>query len=433
MNTSQRVTIILLTLSLIVGVATGEKIYYRLSYLWGFLLAGSWIWSRLSIRGVKVERSARALRAQVGQIFEERFDVHNQSRMPRLWLEVNDESSLPGSEGSRVLTMIEGRQGRSYLARTRLIKRGVFPLGPTVLASGDIFGIFPISTHVPAKDTLLVYPMMVDVQYFPNPPGLLPGGEALRRRTHQVTPNAAGVREYFHGDPLNRIHWLSTARRNRLMVKEFELDPLADVWVFLDAAQSTQHELPRPPLDFKIQDLWQRNIKIELPPSTEEYGVSTAASLVRDYLRRGRSVGLVSSGSYLTLLPPDRGGRQLGKILEALAILRAEGDVPLRGLVEMQVKHMVKGSSVVLITSSTHHEIVIVAEYLLRRGLRPIVVLIDASTFGGPEGSLELAIQIRSMGVPTRLVRNGVELELSLADDLHQLTGSARNIPANNT
>lgn len=145
--------------------------------------------------------------------------------------------------------------------------------------------------------------MMVDVQYFPNPPGLLPGGEALRRRTHQVTPNAAGVREYFHGDPLNRIHWLSTARRNRLMVKEFELDPLADVWVFLDAAQSTQHELPRPPLDFKIQDLWQRNIKIELPPSTEEYGVSTAASLVRDYLRRGRSVGLVSSGSYLTLLP----------------------------------------------------------------------------------------------------------------------------------
>jgi len=431
MNTSQRVTIILLALSVIAGVTTGAKLYYRLSYLWGFLLVGSWIWSRLSIRGVKVDRSARALRAQVGQIFEERFDVHNQSRLPRLWLEVNDESSLPGSEGSRVLTMIEGRQGRSYLARTRLVQRGVFPLGPTVLASGDIFGIFPTSIHIPAKDTLLVYPMMIDVQYFPNPPGLLPGGEALRRRTHQVTPNAAGVREYFHGDPLNRIHWLSTARRNRLMVKEFELDPLADVWVFLDAAQSTQHALPRPPLDIKVQDLWQRNIKIELPPSTEEYGVSVGASLVRDYLRRGRSVGLVASGSYLTLIPPDRGGRQLGKILEALAILRAEGEVPLRGLVEMQVKHMVKGSSVVLITPSTHHEMVIVAEFLLRRGLRPIVVLIDAASFGGPEGSFELAFQIRSMGVPARLVRNGVELELSLADDLHQLTGSARNIPVN--
>lgn len=429
MNTSQRVTLILLALSVIAGVATGEKLYYRLSYLWGFLLAGSWIWSRLSIRGLKVDRSARALRAQVGQIFEERFDVHNQSRMPRLWLEVNDESTLPGSEGSRVLTMIEGRQGRSYLARTRLVQRGVFPLGPTVLASGDIFGIFPISMHIPAKDTLLVYPMMVDVQYFPNPPGLLPGGEALRRRTHQITPNAAGVREYVHGDPQNRIHWLSSARRNRLMVKEFELDPLADVWIFLDAAQSTQHALPRPPLDFRVQDLWQRNIKIELPPSTEEYGISIAASLVRDYLRRGRSVGLVSSGSYLALIPPDRGGRQLGKILEALAILRAEGEVPLRGLVETQVKHMVKGSSVVLITPSTHHEMVIVAEYLLRRGLKPVVVLLDAASFGGPDGSAELAIQIRSIGVPVRLVRNGVELELSLAEDFNLNPGSARNTP----
>jgi uncharacterized protein (DUF58 family) len=430
MNTSQRVTIILLALSVIAGVTTGEKIYYRLSYLWGFLLVGSWIWSHFSIRGLKLKRSARALRAQVGQIFEERFDILNQTWLPRLWLEVNDESNLPGSEGSRVLSMIDGRQGRAYLAPTRLIQRGVFPLGPTVLASGDIFGIFPASIRIPAQDTLLVYPMMVDVQLFPNPPGLLPGGEALRRRTHQVTPNAAGVREYSHGDPLNRIHWLSTARRDRLMVKEFELDPLADVWIFLDASQSVQYAQPRTPIDFKVQDLWQRNVKIDLPPSTEEYGVSVAASLVRDYLRRGRSVGLVSSGSFLTLIPPDRGGRQLGKILEALAIVRAEGEIPLRGLVEMQVKHMVKGSSVILISPSTQREMVIVAEYLLRRGLLPIVVLIDASSFGGSEESDDLVIQIRSMGIPVRLIKNGVALEASLADDLQQMTGAARSMPA---
>jgi uncharacterized protein (DUF58 family) len=430
MNTSQRVTIILLALSVIAGVTTGEKLYYRLSYLWGFLLLGSWVWSHFSIRGLIINRSARALRAQVGQIFEERFDIQNQTWLPRLWLEVNDESTLPGSEGSRVLSMIDGRQGRSYLARTRLIQRGVFPLGPTVLASGDIFGIFPASIRIPAKDTLLVYPMMVDVQFFPNPPGLLPGGEALRRRTHQVTPNAAGVREYSHGDPLNRIHWLSTARRDRLMVKEFELDPLADVWIFLDASRSIQYAQPRSPIDFKVQDLWQRNVKIDLPPTTEEYGVSVAASLVRDYLRRGRSVGLVSSGSFLTLIPPDRGGRQLGKILEALAIVKAEGDIPLRGLVEMQVKHMVKGSSVVLITPSTQHEIVIVAEYLLRRGLLPIVVLLDAASFGGPQESDDLVVQIRSMGVPVRLIKNGVALEASLADDLQPMTGAARTMPA---
>src|SRR4030042_3015017 len=121
--------------------------------------------------------------------------------------------------------------------------------------------------------------MMVDVRGVPSPPGLLPGGEALRRRTHQVTPNAAGVREYSTGGPLNRIHERSTARRGRLIVKEFELDPLADVWIFLDAAEYVQASLPQPGMDTMVKDLWKQSAKIPLPPSTEEYAICTAAYL----------------------------------------------------------------------------------------------------------------------------------------------------------
>src|SRR4030043_964138 len=236
MTTGQRVVFGLLALSIIAGLATGGKLYYRLSIFWALLFFGSWFWSVLSLRGLKFVRSARSLRAQVGQIFEERFEVQNQNRFPRLWMEIRDESSLPGADGSRVLTMLRGKQGRSYMARVRLVKRGVFALGPTVIATGDIFGLFPVEQTIAENDSLLVYPMMVDVRGFPNPPGLLPGGEALRSRTHQVTPNAAGVREYSTGDPLNRIHWLSTARRGRLIFKGFGVDPLAGVWIFLDGA-----------------------------------------------------------------------------------------------------------------------------------------------------------------------------------------------------
>ncbi len=78
-------------------------------------------------------------------------------------------------------------------------------------------------------------PYIVDLDYFPFLPGLLPGGRALHRRTLEVSPHAAGVREYAPGDPLSRIHWKSTARRDHIMVKEFEQDPQADVWILLDA------------------------------------------------------------------------------------------------------------------------------------------------------------------------------------------------------
>jgi len=416
MTTGQKVVLTLLALSLLAGLATGGKLYYRLTVFWALLFFGSWLWSIFSLQGLEFKRSARTIRAQVGQIFEERFEVQNKNRFPRLWMEVRDKSPLPGADGSRVLTMLKGRQGRSYLARVRLSKRGVFPLGPTVIATGDLFGLFPNEQEIAEKDSLLVYPMMVDVRGFPNPPGLLPGGEALRRRTHQITPNAAGVREYTTGDPLNRIHWLSTARRGRLIVKEFELDPLADVWIFLDASSDVQAELPQPQVDLYAKDFWSHSGKIPLPASTEEYGISIAASLVRDYLRRGRAVGLACAGQHLTLISPDRGGRQLGKILEALALTQADGDLPLRALIETQVKHMVLGSTVVLITSSTSREVALIGDFLLQRGLKPVVVLIDVATFGGPPGVEQLAESIKLLGVPYRLVKNEMDLSAALSN-----------------
>jgi len=416
MTTGQKVVITAFMLSIIAGLATGGKLYYRLSIFWIFLFLGSWLWSTISIRGLAFKRSARTLRAQVGQVFEERFEVQNLNRFPRVWIEVRDQSSLPGSDGSRVLTMVRGKQSRSYLGRARLVRRGVFPLGPTMLATGDVFGLFPVEHEIPVQDSLLVYPMMVDVSGFPNPPGLLPGGEALRRRTHQITPNAAGVREYNTGDPMNRIHWLSTARRGRLMVKEFELDPLADVWIFWDAASTVQASSDQGQSDYHAKDVWAKSSKITLPPTTEEYGITIAASVVRDYLRRGRAVGMVCAGQHLTLLSPDRGGRQLGKILEALALTRAEGELPLRALIETQVKHMVRGSTVVLITPSTSREVALMVDFLIRRGLKPIIVLIDAASFGGKPGTDELAVSVELLGVPFRLVRNGMDLSVALSN-----------------
>jgi len=414
---AQRVVIILLALSLLAGVMTGVPLYYRLSYLWGFLLVGSWVMSWISLRGVKVQRVARSLRSQVGQVFEERFEIQNTGRLPRLWIEVRDESSLPGSRGSHVLTLVGGREGRTYLARTRLIQRGVFPLGPTALGSGDLFGLFPVSRTFPNQDSLLVYPILYDVRMFPSPPGLLPGGEALRRRTPQITPNASGVREYAPGDPLNRIHWLSTARRNRLMVKEFELDPLADVWIFLDAARGVHATKPPPPTEYDPQDIWKPRSKFNLPQSTEEYAVSAAASLARFYLQRGRAVGLAFSGQMLNVLPSDRGGRQLGKILEALALLRAEGTLPLQGLIEAQARYLPRGSTVVLVTPATSETIIQITDLLLRRGLRPVVVLIDSATFGGYFSSAHLEKSLSILGVPVCNLRYG--------DDLSEVLSSA--------
>jgi len=419
MTTSLRVVLVLLALSLLGLALSGLSIYGRMSYLWALLVVASWIWSQLSLRSVELERTTRTLRAYVGQVLEERFTVVNRGRLPRLWLQVRDHSDLPGARGSRVLTLIGAGEHRMYRARSRLVQRGVFSLGPTEVVSGDLFGLFPVSYTVPAQGSLVVYPIMVDLKAFPSPPGLLPGGEALQLRTHQVTPNASGVREYVPGDPLNRIHWLSSARRDRLIVKEFELDPLAEVWVFLDAESRVQASEPYSPPDEAVEAIWSPWKEVTLPPSTEEYGVSIVASLARHFLRRDRAVGLIStyqpSQSTPDVLPPDRGGRQLGKILEVLATLRARGDLSISALMAGHAQHMPRGSTIIVVTPSTEDEVALAADLLSQRGLRPVVVLIDAESFGGAPGTDRLADAITAVDVPVCRVENGDDLAAALS------------------
>ena len=342
------------------------------------------IWTLFSLSGLRVERSARIKRHSAGQIFEERFEIHNRSRLGHLWIEVKDLSPLPRNRGSRVISQIGPKQYRSYTSRTLLLRRGAFPLGPTQLISGDPFGMFASEKSIPNNQQLVVLPFFVSLDHFANPAGNLPGGRALRRKSPEVTPYAAGVREYAPGDPLSRIHWKTTAHRDRIMVKEFEQDPQADIWILVDA-QLGVNITDQVNQNQDIQDeflVLPHKVNIPLEGSSFEYSVSVAASLANYYILRGRSVGFACAGSALTIIPAERGERQLGKILETLAYIQPEGKLPLMGLIEGQANQITRGSTVVLITALSSDSILVAVDSLLRRDLKPVVVLVDPSTFG---------------------------------------------------
>ncbi len=385
-------------------VVSDQQIYTRLSYLWALLILGSWIWSKLILWGITFKRTPNMKRGQIGEIFSEIFELYNHRRLPRLWLELKDHSSLPGSQGSRVYVMMGGNQGRSNMGRTRLVKRGAFQLGPTTLRAGDPFGLFPVSRDFPVTENLLVFPKLVDIERFPGPPGMLPGGEALRRRTHQITPNASNIREYVTGDSLSRIHWKSTARRDKLMVKEFELDPMAEIWIFVDAQKDVQVSMPFS-LKTSVEGIFSQGEEVfQIAPDTEEYAATVAASVARYFIKNGREVGLAINNLNSEVLSPDKTGRQLDKILEIMALLRSEGEIPFSAMLTNQCRHLSRGSTVILVTPSVDNEITVAIDQMTRLGLRPIVVLINAESFGGDPGTDKLAKSISHFGLPVGVI-----------------------------
>lgn len=416
LTSSQALLGLLLLIGLLGMGLNGAAIYARLTYLAVLTLLLAWSWSRISLRGLSVQRKTRNVRASVGDVFEETIEIQNNSWLPRVWLQVMNNSSLPQAAGSRLVTWVGGRQSRSYLARTWLTRRGAFQLGPTTLRGGDPLGLFSQEHSFPAEQSLLVLPLVVPVRDFPSPPGLLPGGKAIRVKSHEITPHAGGVREYVHGDPLKRIHWGSTARRGRLMVKEFEQDPQSEAWILLDAEKRVQAEMPGEESAAWRDWMFSRRPELSLAPSTVEYGVAVAASLTNYFLARRQAVGLAMAGPQYTVLNSDNTDRQLGKVLELLAFVNGEGRLPLLSLVEAQAPLLPLGASVVLVTPAVHPEPMLVAlDALARRNLRPVVILLDAASFGGPPGSTELAQLIQGNGVPVCRIARGDDLAAALS------------------
>ena len=387
-----------------VGTAVnGGTVYVRLLYLGGLLILTAALLTSFSLRGIKVERQARSQRGSVGDIFEEHFEITNASRFPKLWLEVVNETDIPNATGSRVLTFLRARQKRFYTARTWLTRRGGFVLGPTTVTSGDPFGIFRVSQQFPAQSSLVVLPLLFQVTEFLSPPGLLPGGKAIRRKSIDITPHASGVREYIPGDPMKRIHWPTSIRRDQLMVKEFEQDPQSEVWLFLDTHKGVHYSRPQVETEhYPIDDLLLlRRRQVKLSPSSLEYAVSITASLAHYFIDQRRAVGLVTAShrSY-KVIPAERSERQESKILEELAFLQAEGAYTLPGLVTAQMGQLPQGSSAILITPMIWSELLLAVDSLQRRNLRPVVVLLMVESFGSRTNNEELAQSLVERNIP---------------------------------
>ncbi len=405
------------------ALSTGHDLFYKLAYLLSALIALSLGWTWLNVSGVRLERQARAARSQVGKPFEERFTVHNTFLLPKLWLEIEDGSDLPGHQVSRVVSALGGRRSYQWAVRTTCWWRGKFALGPIVMTSGDPFGLFQMQRFFPSHSTVIVYPATVDLPHFAPSVGQLLGGSIVHRRTHYITPNVSTVRDYVPGDSFNRLHWPSTARTGRLIAKEFELDPMADIWICLDMDAEVQAGRPWvfPSYSHRRAQgrgsalLWSDAPPSKMEPLTEEYGVTIAASVARHFLARDLSVGLIAYGWRREIIQADRGERQLLKIMETLALVRAGGRTPLAEVLAAESLRFGRNVTLVVITPSAGRDWALALRNLERRRLRTIAVLLMVNTFAAVRAPQEVQDELAASAITTYLVKRGQPLELALS------------------
>ena len=200
------------------------------------------------------------------------------------------------------------------------------------------------------------------------------------------------------------------------MVKEFEQDPQAEIWLFLDAQRKVQSQKPSETAAMPIENLlFSRKPKLTLSPSTLEYEISIAASLAHYFVHERRAVGFVTEDRAYTMLPAERSQRQENKIMETLAFVQGRGGLSISALVSAQAGQLPQGSTVILITPSTALDLLVVADDLQRRRLSPVVILLAAESFGGMRGTQDIAQRLAAVRVPICLIYCDANLTQTLS------------------
>ncbi len=385
--------IILIIVLAFLAISSGWRVLYLLTYVLLTLVILSWFWTRYSLRKMAFRRTASVGRVQVGETFDERLMLDNISVMPKLWVQIADGSTLPGHRAGYVASM-GGRKRATWRARTVCKQRGRFQLGPITATSGDPFGMFHRRKTLTAPRDLLVLPRVLPIGNFVLFAGGLPGrGRGSRRALHSTT-NATTIRDYTVGDALNRIHWRSTAHYNRLMVKEFDLDPAMDAWIILDLHDEVQAG--------------------EGEDSTVEYGVTIAATIATYLLHQDLSLGMIVNAEHREFLSLDRGVRQIERVLEMLAVVEPGSGPDLKEALALDAFHFGRNTVAVVITPSTSRDWHESLRHLQRRGVQVAVVGLDAASFEDRPVDEDTLALLEGAGIPVLRIKCNASLTEAL-------------------
>jgi len=343
-------------LLLLAALATGYAFLWFLVYLGILVLAAAWLVTRVGLSNLEAGFTLDRGQAHVGETLAATYTLRNTSRLPKLWLEIHNPSTLPLPIPGRAVAL-GPRQERSWVARVELDRRGLYRIDPMVVRTGDPLGLFESYATVGAGAGVVVYPAVEALPHWRLPPAVIEGANVRPQRTLQSTPLVTSIRPYVTGDAFNHIHWKSSARQQELQVKEFALEQTADVWLFLD-------------LDRAVHTGGDADATIET-------AASACASLAARAIRDGRAVGVEAIGARRAVLPVDRGPRQLQKVLHLLAAVQPDGSIPLQVLLLDGFVRLRRGMTAIVITASLERDWVRSLAALRSRGVSAMVCILD--------------------------------------------------------
>ncbi len=298
--------------------------------------------------------------------------------------------------GKRVIEAELARRGRVLRGHYQIAAapRGRYRMDGAELLIADPFGLAEARIKMDRADQMLVYPRVYELEGLFTDGGT-PGGDRGRSMLHRASGyDLHSIREHQVGESLRRVHWRSTARRRRLMVKELQDTPRDEACVLLDGDAAAVTGMS--------------------PDSSFDMQVRAAASLLRRMSDAGQRSSLVIHAAQRSRHRLGFGSGDWATVLGELAAVEADAPRPLAEFLAESTRgpDPVDAARVFVITAGMSP---LLAERVLgmtSSQCEPAVVWIDGTSFAastrrketGPEAA---ALRLTRSGVAVARIRAG--------------------------
>ena len=303
---------------------------------------------------IEINRAIAPLDPEAGQIIEVELSLLTSSRIPAC--DVYETTEDGGRVHISLAPLPSGQVARaSYQIATH--RRGSLNLGPAIVEVADPLGLSRRSKNLGHSTEVTVYPRSVDIK-LPDPKtGEGELVDAIKRaiRNQPTSSEFRSMREYSIGDDPRRINWKVSAKREDLVVNEYETDLAIDTHITLDTRTRSYS------------------------PEGFERAVSVAASFVRSISQQSvedfTKVGINCGSQYFSITSPS----------EAMSVLKFLAEIDSSDSDSLNIAPRESGQLKVDIIISGHPDTQWIDTVWKQCGSARIVVVIfcdDSSTAG---------------------------------------------------
>jgi uncharacterized protein (DUF58 family) len=191
------------------------------------------------------------------------------------------------------------------------------------------------------------------------------------------------LRDYQQGDELRNVSWTATARRGKLVTRQFTVERSQQVWMVLDAGRlsRTAFELRRGGVQSFGETAAERESRHLLSVTQLDQATTAATMLAQVISGSGDKFGMMAYGQGIQqLLPPGNGAGHLRLLIDMLSQTKSEAaEADALGAVARLKSLQQRRGMIVWITelvdSAGRPEIATAAAELVRRHLVVLVVL----------------------------------------------------------